>query len=119
MCLNETLDFTAAASLKDRNAFLGTPDKIRIDAGTKLFKWTSFPLAGAKGITPWWSFFERTTLPSGLIADGFQASEGYAKRLSVSGRNYARARSAVSEQFENSMDNLLVIQLISCFFGFA
>ena len=46
-----------------------------------------------------------------MVADGFRTSEERAARLGKSHREFARARAAVSEQFGNTMKNLLVIQI--------
>jgi len=88
-------------------------------AGTKFYKWTSFPLVGPRGITPWWSFVNRTVLSDGFVAEGFRDSEVYASRLGVSPRSKQRVRGAVSEKFNNPMQNLLMIQLDEKVWGFA
>lgn len=80
--LNGDLELSSVP-LDDRRAFLRLPVKMQFSAGTRFYKWTSFPLVGHKGITPWWSFFIRTRLPDGLVAEGFRDSEVYARRLGV------------------------------------
>jgi hypothetical protein len=116
--LNEGLQF-ADLSQKDKRAFLRNPEKRLFDSRTRFYKLTGFPLLGHNGITPWWSFFERTRLSDGTIADGFQDSEEYARRLGKSHRDYQRVRSAVSHQFKNAMRDLLIIQLDTQAWGFA
>jgi hypothetical protein len=109
----------SSVPLDDRRAFLRLPVKMQFSAGTRFYKWTSFPLVGHKGITPWWSFFIRTRLPDGLVAEGFRDSEVYARRLGVPHRSYQQVRGAVSERFNNPMQNLLVVQLDTSVWGFA
>ena len=110
MILNEELH-VADLDPTVKRAFLRVPDKILLAPSVQLYKWTSRPLFGGSGITPWWSFVQTTRLPSGMVADGFRVSEERAARLGKSHREFARARAAVSEQFGNTMKNLLVIQI--------
>lgn len=84
--LNENLQFSSVR-LEDRRAFLRVPERMLFAAGTKFYKWTSFPLVGPRGITPWWSFVNRTVLSDGFVAEGFRDSEVYASRLGVSPRS--------------------------------
>jgi hypothetical protein len=51
MALNETLVF-ASAPVDVRSAFIGTPEKVLLRSGTKLYKWTDYDLFGPRGITP-------------------------------------------------------------------
>ena len=116
--LNENLEFaTAPQDVKD--AFIGKVDKLPMNAGTKFFKRTGFPLVGPKGITAWWSFVETTKLPSGIVADGLRQSEELAHRVGASHRDYQRVRAAVSERFGNSMRHLLIAELSVGVWGFA
>ena len=118
MLLNETCRFEAAAPTVKR-AFLRTPEKIQLHARTQLYKWTNRPLLGNRGITPWWSFVESTRLPSGALAEGFRVAEERAARLGKPHREFARARAAISDQFDNSMSDLLVVTLHEAVWGFA
>jgi len=118
MALNETIVFSSAPA-DVRSAFIGTPEKVLLRRGTKLYKWTDYPLHGARGVTPWWSYVEQTRLPGGFVAEGFRASETRARRLGVTHRQYQRVRSAVSEKFPNDLQNLLLIELLSDAWGFA
>ena len=61
----------------------------------------------------------QTRLPSGFEAVGFRGSEIYARRLGVAHREYQRVVGAVSEKFNNKMQNLLLIQLNFDIYGFA
>lgn len=121
MTLNESLRFDDAdASVK--RAFLRAPDKVRIAARTKLYKWTSQPhlVADKDGrITPWWSFVESTQLPSGATAEGFRVAEERARRIGRTHREFGRARAAISDRFDNSMSDLLVVVLNEAVWGFA
>jgi hypothetical protein len=74
MPLNQELEFSNV-STDVKQAFLGVPDKIWLSPGTKLYKWTDYPVVGQHGITPWWSFVVRRKLPSGAVAEGFRNSE--------------------------------------------
>ena len=119
MTLNESLDFSKAPA-KVKKAFLGVPDKILLRSGTKLYKFTDYPLVNPSGgISEWWSFVVKTKLPSGLIAEGFRGSETAANRLGISHREYQKVRSAVSEQFNNNLHNSLLIVLMQDVWGFA
>jgi hypothetical protein len=118
VALNEKLDFSSAPP-EVKRAFLGIPDKVWLPPATKLYKWTDYPLVGAKGITPWWSYVVATTLPSGFVAEGFRGSETAAHRLGVTHREYQKVRGAVSEKFNNSLQRLLLIELTAGVWGFA
>ena len=118
MKLNEKLTF-ASAPADARSAFIGTPDKVLLRRGTKLYKWTDYDLCGPRGITPWWSYVEQTHLPGGFVAEGFRTSETRARRLGVTHRQYQRVRSAVSEKFGNNLRVLLLTELLDDLWGFA
>jgi hypothetical protein len=118
MILNEGLRFADVDGTVKR-AFLGVPDRILLLPAVRLYKWSSHPLLGGAGITPWWFFVKTTRLPSGLVAEGFRTSEERATRIGKSHRDFARARAAVSGQFRNTMQNLLVIQMKVQAWGFA
>jgi hypothetical protein len=119
MSLNESLSF-AGTPTEARKAFLGIPDKVFLSPGTRLYKWTDYPLIGSEGnITPWWSYVVKTTLPSGIVAEGFRASEDAAHRLGVSHRAYQKVRGAVSNKFNNNLEHLLLIELKIGGWGFA
>jgi hypothetical protein len=118
MPLNENLTFsTAPAEVKA--SFLGVPDKVWLAPGRKLFKWTDYPLVNNGRITPWWCFVERTGLPSGSVAEGFRDSEMRAHRLGVSHRKYQGVRAAISEKFNNKLENLLLAEITTGVWGFA
>jgi len=118
MVLNEKLEFSSVSS-EVKTAFLGVPAKILLSTGTRLYKWTDYPLSGRVGITPWWCFVERRTLPNGKVAEGFRNSETAAGRLGVSHRDYQKVRAAVGEKFNNKMENLQIVELTTAAWGFA
>jgi hypothetical protein len=118
MILNEDLRF-ADIDASVKRAFLRVPEKIFLAPHVRLYKWTNRALSDGVRITPWWSFVESTRFPSGGIADGFRVSEERARRLGRSHREFARSRAAISDQFANTMVNLLVIQLSLPVWGFA
>ena len=49
-----------------------------------------------QNISPWWSFVEARTLPSGKFVEGFRVAEERARRLGKSHREFARSRAAIS-----------------------
>ncbi len=117
MTLNDALRFEdAPATVK--GAFLRTPEKIQVNAGRQLYKWTTYQLL-KEPITPWWSFVESTRLPSGAMAEGFRVAEERARRIGRSHREFARARAAISDRFDNSMSDLLVVTLTEPVWAFA
>jgi hypothetical protein len=118
MLLNEDFQFSGA-SKQVKDAFIGSPEKVPLSPGTKLYKWTDYPLVSPNGITPWWCFVIQRRLPSGMVADGFRRTEQLAARLGTTHRDYQRVRTAVSEQFQNTMQNLLVSELTLACWGFA
>ena len=119
MALNEDLDFEGGADATVKGAFIREKimAKELLPTGTRLYKWTQFPLAGKKGITPWWSFADERRLESGIVIPGIKQSEIYAERLKVSQKDFARAQSAVTKAW-NQMDNLLMIVLLKPVWGF-
>jgi hypothetical protein len=118
MALNQTLMFSSA-TMDVVSAFIGTPEKVLLRRATKLYKWTDYDLFGSRGITPWWSYVEQTSLSNGFVAEGFRTSETMARRLGVTHRQYQQVRSAVSEKFNNNLQNLLLIELLGDVWGFA
>jgi hypothetical protein len=118
MALNESLRFEEADPVV-RRAFLRTPEKVFLAPHVGLYKWTNSPLIDRMPVSPWWSFFESTPLPSGAVAEGFRVSEERANRLKRTHRDYARVRAAISGEFGNSMNELLMIQLNEPAWAFA
>ncbi|HWE01839.1 MAG TPA: hypothetical protein VG326_05465 [Tepidisphaeraceae bacterium] len=92
-----------------RSCFRGAISFIKLPAGTRVFKFTQFPLHGPKGITPWW-FSCRPLSGSDIGLEGLLER---AKRLNIPPERYARARGAVDEGWGNDMSKLLVAQLLA------
>lgn len=111
--LNESLEFSALPP-DVQSAFIGRcARKVLLPAGARLFKFTSHPLYGPRGITPWWSAVDGFDHQDGGLDDVLQRSAG----LGVDVSQFARARSAVTKQW-NSMSGLLVAELIAPVYGF-
>lgn len=76
-------------------------------AGAKFYKFTQHSLTGSSGgVSPWWSGVE----PLGPGDPGLAGTLERAERLGVAPKDFVRAQSAVTNQW-NSMDGLLVIRL--------
>jgi hypothetical protein len=116
--LNESLDFDRADH-EVRRAFLRQPERVLLTPPTRLYRWTNRPLVGPHGISAWWSFVESRRLPSGAVVDGFRISEERAHRLGRTHREFARSRAAISDEFRNTMTDLLLVQLTTKVWGFA
>jgi hypothetical protein len=120
VALNENLDVDRI-DVTVRRAFLRRPEKLLLKPPIRLYRWANGPLPrpdgnrplpGRLGISPWWSFVESTRLPGGALADGFRVSEERARRIGRTHREFARARAAISGQFDNTMTDLIVVQLV-------
>jgi hypothetical protein len=118
MTLNETLRFEDADETVKR-AFRGVPAKMLLEPRVRLYKWTNITRIDGSRITPWWSLVDTTRLPDGTTAEGFRTAEERAARLRKSHREFARARVAVSNQFRNTMTDLVMIMLLLPAWGFA
>ena len=116
--LNESLSFERA-ELKVRRAFLRSPEKIRLDPPARLYRWANPSSFDGLHIAAWWSFVESTPLPSGKVAEGFLVSEERATRIGRSHQKFARARVAISDQFGNTMAELLMVKVVQPVWGFA
>ncbi|MCU0227637.1 MAG: hypothetical protein MUF01_08345 [Bryobacterales bacterium] len=117
--LNETSSFDTLANPGVKAAFkAGSPVfKVRLAAGGKLFKWTQYQLVGPRGITPWWSLLNDTTLPNGTVVPGFAAIQQRIGGGFENARDYARARNAVTLQW-NQLTKPLVVALSQDVFAF-
>jgi hypothetical protein len=118
MILNENVEFVLADG-GVKGAFNGTPEKVLLQRGVKLYRRTERPLNGKDGISSWWCFVDDTRLPGGAMANGLNTTRMFAKRLGTSHREYLTVRAAVGEGFKNSMMHLLVIELRTPVWGFA
>lgn len=111
-------DFTSIADPNTKNAFLfGRPEVVAwLGPGTKLFKWTQ-SITTPRGISPWWQFLESRRLANGQTVSGLSQLQEYAARLGVHDRDYARARAAVTQQW-NKMTTAVAIELVSGAWGY-
>jgi len=110
VALNENLDVNRLDDTV-RRAFLGRPEKILLKPSLRFYRWQNQPKLSGPIISPWWSFFDSRTLPSGRVADGYRVIEERAHRLGTSHRKLARNRAAISAEFRNQMTHLIVMQL--------
>ncbi len=82
-------------------------------AGALLYKFTDRPLVQSTGrISPWWSSVEPIASGDTGLAGLLERAEGR-----VSREEFARARSAVTQQW-NSMSGLMIIRLLVPAYGF-
>jgi hypothetical protein len=112
--LNEALTTDSLSPDVLRTFIGGKLTKQQLNASTLMYKFTDAPLVQSSGrVSPWWSSVEP-------IAPGDTGLAGLierAKALSVLPADFARARSAVTKQW-NSMSNLLVVRLQIPAYGF-
>ena len=123
MILNEDFDF-AKAPEEHRRAFaarFGT-HRVRLSAGTRLYKWTAFALIGPHGVTPWWNHLHATEVKlsdgSMFTVSGLNTTRERAGRVGVADRDFGRARSAVDKHWNNAMTDLLKVSLEQDVYGF-
>ena len=111
-------DFGTIADADARFAFLnGHPEVVLwLEPGTRLFKWTR-SITTSRGVSPWWMFLEARRLATGALCPGIQEMQEYAARLGAQDRDFARARLAVTEQW-NKMTNAVAIQLTKGAWGY-
>jgi len=110
--------FDAIADADTKRAFVGgRPEAVEwLPPATKLFKWTQ-SITGPRGISPWWQLLESRRLANGSECPGIRELQFYAGRVQVNDRDYARARLAVSEQW-NRMTNAVAIELVNGAWGY-
>lgn len=109
MAVNDGLRFEDVEP-RVKRAFLRAPERFLLDPHVQLYRWTNRALVEDRA-PAWWSFVISTRLPSGAVAEGFRVSEERAMRLRRPHRELARARAAISERFDNSMRELLIVRL--------
>jgi hypothetical protein len=112
MALNHDLEVDRVEPAT-RRAFLGRPEKMLLKPGVGLYRWSRRPITNAGPVSPWWSFVESTRLPSGALAEGFRVSHERAQRIGSTHRDFAQRRAAISQEFGNTMTNLLFRRLIT------
>ncbi len=112
--LNETLT-VESLSVDVQRTFIGAQiTKKQLSSGILLYKFTDRPLVTPSGgVSPWWSAVEPIVPGDTGLAELLER----ANRLGVMPATFARARSAVTKQW-NSMENLLIIRLQVAAFGF-
>jgi hypothetical protein len=109
--LNEGVAFDDLP-VKDRQAFAGKGKPRLFPVGWQFYKYTKHPLS-ASFMSPWWSSVQ----PLDAGDPGLKVLLERAARLGVAPQQFARARSAVTKQW-NTMDNLLRIRLTRPVYGF-
>jgi len=108
MALNETLQFSSAPAEVQR-AFAGSmPQKVLLQLGHRLYKFTQYELLHQGRATAWWS----SVKPINSADTGLETLLERAARLGTSPAEFARARNAVTKQW-NSMNGLLLAALTS------
>jgi len=113
--LNQGMAF-AAAPHEVRRTFVGERAESRLlPSGFELYKFTQYPLFAASGtVTPWWS----SVVPLSGEDPGLIKTLERAKTLETSPDQFARARTAVTRQW-NRMDGLLRVRLVMPVYAFA
>jgi hypothetical protein len=111
-------DFDSIADASTKDAFLyGRPEVVEwLSPGARLFKWTR-SITSRIGVSPWWQFLESRRLSNGVQCPGLRELQEYAARLGVHDRDYARARVAVTEQW-NKMTHPVAIELMKGTWGY-
>ena len=110
--------FSSIADDDVKRAFVGGGPEIVawLDAGTKLFKWAQ-SITTPRGISAWWQLLESRRLGSGVFCPGIQEFQEYAARLDIHERDYARVRTAVTEEW-NKMTTPVAIELATGAWGY-
>jgi hypothetical protein len=118
MILNADVDFVRAAPDDHQKAFLAPPRRIQIPDGTQIYRWCDHRLSPDHRVSPWWSFVESKRLSNDESFDGFRVREERARRIGKTHREYARARLALAERFENNMTLVVLARLKIAVWGF-
>ena len=118
MNLNDSLDVDRIDATV-RRAFLRRPQKLLLQPGVRLYRWTNEPVLGTSRISPWWSFVDATRLPNGELAEGLRVAEERARRIDRTHREFDRSRAAISDEFRNTMSHLIVGRLTTAAWGLA
>lgn len=112
--LNYDTEFYAAP-IKDLRAFIGQQAKKRLFLpGHEFYKFTHRPIFKPDGtVTLWWS----SVKPLAADDPGLAGNLGHAQRLGVPPEEFARARTAVTRQW-NRMNGILLVRLLVPAYGF-
>lgn len=106
--LNESISFVTAPADVQQTFHGRTAIRQHVPAGQVLYKFTQFPLVSDKGlITPFWSW----ATPTNAEDPGLEKLIERAGNLGVPAADFARARSAVVQQW-NEMSGLLRVRLL-------
>lgn len=111
-------NFLSIADEDVRRAFLsGHPSVTELlHTGTKLFKWTA-SITTSRGVSPWWQFLKPRRLANGDQCPGIAELQRYSHRVGGHDRDYARARMAVTNQW-NRMTRCVAIELLTPQWGY-
>ncbi len=109
--LNEGITFDQLPA-NNRAPFVGRGTPRLFPVGWEFYKYTKYPLAAVGPVSPWWS----SVKPLDVNDPGLEGSLQRAGRLGVDPQRFARARAAVTQQW-NSMDHLLRIRLVRPVYG--
>lgn len=114
--LNQHLDF-ASVGADVRRAFLhGQATKRLLTPGTQLYKYTQHGLYRPDGgVTPWWS----SVKPLEAGDPGLAVSNQRAAALGATPGDFARARAAVTYEWNPTMDDCLMARLVQPVYGFS
>jgi hypothetical protein len=113
MILNQDLNFSDAPA-EVKSGFSGRPPrKILLAAGHELYKFTQYDLIHNGKVTPWWS----SVKPIDSNDTGLEGLLERSGRLGTTAADFARARNAVTKQW-NSMSGLLLATLTSPVYAF-
>lgn len=119
MIWNENFVFARDARPTDQKAFVRSPQRILINDRTAVYRWSNYRLSTSHpDVSEWWCFVESRRLSETEVFDGFRARETRARRIGKTHREYARARLAISEKFDNEMTVLVLARLKVPVWGF-
>ena len=113
MILNQNLNFSDAPTEVKAGFSGGPPRKILLATGDELYKFTQYDLIHNGKVTPWWS----SVKPIDSNDTGLEGLLERSGRLGTTSADFARARNAVTKQW-NSMNGLLLAALTSPAYAF-
>jgi hypothetical protein len=113
MILNHDIQFNDAPSDVKAAFSGGPPRKLLLASRTELYKFTQYGLFHNGHVSPWWS----SVLPIDRNDTGLEELLERSGRLGTAAADFARARNAVTKQW-NSMSGLLLAVLTSPVYAF-